>query len=33
MNIKILVGAGDKIILLTLPFAVGGIVMRILEDT
>jgi protein-S-isoprenylcysteine O-methyltransferase Ste14 len=30
MNIKILVGAGDKIMLITLPFAVGGIVLNIL---
>jgi len=30
MNIKILVGAGDKIMLLTLPFMVGGILLNIL---
>jgi len=30
MNIKILVGAGDKIMLLTLPFAAGGIALNIL---
>ena len=30
MNIKMLVGAGDKIMLLTLPFMVGGILLNIL---
>jgi protein-S-isoprenylcysteine O-methyltransferase Ste14 len=30
MNIKSLVGAGDKIMLLSLPFAVGGIILNIL---
>jgi protein-S-isoprenylcysteine O-methyltransferase Ste14 len=30
MNIKILVGAGDKIMLFTMPFAVSGIVLNIL---
>ena len=30
MNIKILVGAGDKIMGLTLPFAIGGIILNIL---
>jgi protein-S-isoprenylcysteine O-methyltransferase Ste14 len=30
MNIKNLVGAGDKIMLLTLPFAAGGIALNVL---
>ena len=30
INIKILIGAGDKIMLFTLPFMVGGIVLNIL---